>query len=310
LRGDVTLAQARSRLLGDLGNTVTALVDVDALLLVPQGFEEGFRQPAVAATTERFESFIFSQIEAGATLEEASSNLQLVALFGGDITGVTALGESVFGVELATNEPLTGGSRIYRGVQGGSQIVLIVAGPQAVRQARARTAAARVGTVAQRVLATQASVGVASPEGIPLRVLNAGFTPKPQVAQAVLQQVTTQVNAGLAADLSQARRVLRPRELAAAQARPDVGRLFYGKAVERLVAERIFQDPLHSTILDPAGIGRRGPDVLGIGPARGLRFDITTSSPRAIAAHLARPYSQNLIIITYDRPATFTVFPP
>jgi len=238
LRGDVTLGQTRSKLLGDVGNALTALVDVDALLLVPQGFEQGFRGPAIEATTGRFEAFIFSQVEAGASLEEASSNVQLVALFGGDITGVTALGESVFGVELATNEALSGSARVLRGVQGGSQIVLVVATPPAVRQARARTLAARA-AVAETISAARSSIAVAPSEGIPLRVLNAEFTPSPHVARAALQQVTTQVSAGLASDLSQARLVLSEAELRAARLRPDVARLSFGKTVERLVRARI-----------------------------------------------------------------------
>jgi len=233
LRGDVTLAQTRSRLLTDIGNAATALGDVQALLLVPQGFEEGFRQPAIEATTGRFEAFIFSQVEAGASLEEASSNVQLVALFGGDITGVTALGESVFGVELTTNEALTGSARVLRGVQGGSQIVIFVGGPQAIRNARERSAALRVATAgvsSEAVTVVRGPIAVAPSEGIPLRVLNAEFTPRLQVAQAVLQQVTTEVSTGLATSFSQARRVLRPRELAAAQARP----MWHGCSMERL----------------------------------------------------------------------------
>jgi RHS repeat-associated protein len=157
----------------------------------------------------------------------------------------------------------------------------------------------------ERALASTVTAG-----GGALPVLNAEFMPRPQVAQPILQQVATQEAAQLAADLERARLVLSRPELQAARLRPDVARLSYGKAVERLVSRKIRGDPLLRTLFDPAGIGRRGPDILGIGPAHGLRFDITTASPRAVAAHLARPYGQNLIIITYERPSTFTVFPP
>ena len=133
------------------------------------------------------------------------------------------------------------------------------------------------------------------------------FVPDPQV---VLQRLTTQVNAQLGTDLRLGTGVLTRPERFAAQARPDVGRLFYGKGVERLVARDIQRDPLLRTIFDPSGIGRRGPDILGIGPAQGSRFEITTANPRTIAEHLARPYGRGLIIVTYDRPPTFTVFPP
>jgi RHS repeat-associated protein len=146
------------------------------------------------------------------------------------------------------------------------------------------------------------TVRVAEPQTIiPLTVTS------PQI---VLQRLTAQESTKLAEDLSRALTVLQPRELAAAQARPDVARLFYGKAVERLVARGIRRDPLLRTLFDPSGIGRRGPDVFGIGSAQGLRYDITTANPRAIAEHLRRPYGRGLIIITYERPVDFVVFPP
>ena len=150
-RGDGTLARTQSRLLSDIGNAVTALGDVEALLLVPRGFEQGFRQPAVESTTARFQSLIAGQVAAGTELESASSNLTLTTLFLGDITGATQLGEGLFGVDLATNEPLSGGESIRRAVQGGSKVVIIAAGPKALRTARARTVA--VSTVRTRVLA-------------------------------------------------------------------------------------------------------------------------------------------------------------
>ena len=114
--------------------------DIDALLLVPEGFEQGFRQPAIEATTRRLESLIAAQVAAGADIEATSSDLTLTVFFIGDLTGATQLGEGLFSVDLATNQTLSTGESIRRGVQGGSTIVIIAAGPKALRNARARSA--------------------------------------------------------------------------------------------------------------------------------------------------------------------------
>ena len=292
--GDYGLTNARSRLLRDIALAAGAVTDPGALSRLPRGFEEGYRQPAVRATTARLESFIFSQIAAGAQIDEASSNTVLTALFLGDMTGVTALGEGVFGVDLATNQTLTTGESIRRSVQGGSTIVIIVAGPQAVRNASTRSAALR-----------QAITGeAASTLPRPLTVLNPEFAPN---APKVLQNLVNEVNARLAADPTLAKAVLsRPEYLATT---PRVARMSYGKAVEEMVAREIRTDPLLRQIFNPSGIGARGPDILGVGGAQGLRFEVTTSNIETIQRHLSRPYGQNLIIITYDRPPNFTVFP-
>src|SRR5262249_49488327 len=55
--------------------------------------------------------------------------------------------------------------------------------------------------------------------------------------------------------------------------------------------------------------GRNNPDFIGAGAATGLNFDVTTNTPRAINAHLARPYGPGLILGGYSRPTGFMVFP-
>lgn len=129
-------------------------------------------------------------------------------------------------------------------------------------------------------------------------------------AAAILQNVTNEVNAVLAADLSSARGPLSPLEYRVGQRLARIAPMQYGHALERMVAEELRTDPILRTMFDPVGIGRRGPDIVGIGPARGLRFDITTSSPQTILRHLERPYGQGLTVITYERPVGFEVFPP
>ena len=68
--------------------------------------------------------------------------------------------------------------------------------------------------------------------------------------------------------------------------------------------------PLLREMLHPAGIPGRGPDIIGVGAAEGMRFEITVATPRSIAEHLARPYGEDIIIILYERPSEFVVFPP
>jgi hypothetical protein len=124
-----------------------------------------------------------------------------------------------------------------------------------------------------------------------------------------LQNLVTQQNAQLGANLALAQGFLTQPEYIFGQSSRAGGWLGYGKAVERMVAGEISTDPLLSQLFNPAGVGARGPEILGVGSAQGLIFDITTSNPQTIGAHLDRPYGQNLIIITYDRPPNFTVFP-
>jgi len=51
------------------------------------------------------------------------------------------------------------------------------------------------------------------------------------------------------------------------------------------------------------------PDFVGVGALEGMRFDITTVA--GAASHYGRPLygGPGLTIITYERAATFTVFP-
>jgi hypothetical protein len=85
-----------------------------------------------------------------------------------------------------------------------------------------------------------------------------------------------------------------------------VARMNYGKAVERLVAERINQSPALRRVFARAG-GAGQPDFVGRGPIKGVNFDVTTQA--AIAEHLTRPYGPGLQVATYARPYAFRVFP-
>ena len=139
--GDVTLDRTRGALASDISNAFGSLIDPQALWRIPEGFQQGYRDPLIEATTSRFGSFINAQVATGADRESASSYVNLTNLFLSDLTGVTQLGEGVFGVDLATNEVLTTGESIRRSVQGGSTLIIIAAGPKAYRAARGRSAA-------------------------------------------------------------------------------------------------------------------------------------------------------------------------
>ena len=67
------------------------------------------------------------------------------------------------------------------------------------------------------------------------------------------------------------------------------------------------EDPLARQMLKYTGNGP-GPDFMGIGSAQGQNFDISTALGRE--PHWLRPYGAGMQVITYSRPAGFTVFPP
>ncbi len=50
------------------------------------------------------------------------------------------------------------------------------------------------------------------------------------------------------------------------------------------------------------------PDFTGIGHAEGQTFDISTALGRE--PHWLRPYGAGMQVITYPRPANFSLFPP
>ena len=142
-------------------------------------------------------------------------------------------------------------------------------------------------------------------------------SPVPPVLQAtataaldpvqILQNLTDQNAAALNANPSLANSVLSPAENLAAQTQPFLNPVAYGNAIQRLVNADILNSPTYSSIFDVVG-GPNNPDYVGMGPAEGLNFDITT--PGQVGAHLARPgYGQGLNVITYQRAPGWTLPP-
>ncbi|MBI3839916.1 MAG: hypothetical protein HY288_18490 [Planctomycetia bacterium] len=160
----------------------------------------------------------------------------------------------------------------------------------------------------------QAIVGLAATAGKLLaiggaRVLETraiGFLPKagPSVAkeaESLLQKITDEELEKLSANVSLAERVLRPSEIIAS-IDPRIARMQFGRALEKLVGNRVETDPILGTLFDYTG-RTAGPDFVGIGRFEGLIFDITT--PGQAALHRARSYGDKLIIIEYTRPLSF-----
>jgi hypothetical protein len=139
------------------------------------------------------------------------------------------------------------------------------------------------------------------PRGLP--VLEPHFRPNPT---AVLQNLTTEAAERLGANPSLAETVLERSRYAAGQRDLRVARMEYGNAVERLVAQEIRESPLHRQIFEYVS-GPNNPDFVGRGIFAG-NLDITT--PGQIGVHLAREgYGAGLQVVTYQRPATFKLFP-
>jgi hypothetical protein len=124
--------------------------------------------------------------------------------------------------------------------------------------------------------------------------------------RAVLQGLTTRANADLLANPELYKSVLTRAEFAAGQRAPHLANMQHGNALERLTARYVGRSPEARQMFQYKG-GPNNPDFVGIGPARGMNFDITTA--KQINAHLARPgYGQGLQICTYERSIGFSVF--
>lgn len=124
-------------------------------------------------------------------------------------------------------------------------------------------------------------------------------------AQRVLAQLTRQANDDLAANPALARTVLSRAEYDSAVTSSKLAKAQWGNAVERIVRGRIADDPNLSQVFRHVG-GANNPGFT----AFGRNFDITTETKAQIFGHMKRPgYGNDLIIVTYERPSTFTRFP-
>ncbi|HJQ38909.1 MAG TPA: RHS repeat-associated core domain-containing protein [Thermoanaerobaculia bacterium] len=164
-----------------------------------------------------------------------------------------------------------------------------------------RTGGLRAGAVAVADEAIGQIVGVnpSAPIAVTRAITNA-FE-----AQRALAELTRQVSAELAANPAMARRVLSRPEYEAAVVSERIAAAQYGNAVERLVTLHIESDPVLREVFEHVG-GPKNPDFTGFG----RNFDITTQTRTQLLRHMRRPgYGQNLIVVTYERPATFRTFP-
>ncbi len=130
-----------------------------------------------------------------------------------------------------------------------------------------------------------------------LNILNPNFEPDPV---AILQNHVDAANAALTANPLLARSFLSPAEYAQFQTSGGYA-LNYGKAIERLTASDVANNPLSNSLFDYVG-GPNEPDFVGRANtvADPFQFDVTT--PSSVPAHFTRPYGPDTYMITYQRP--------
>ena len=146
---DLDFTEVRSselRMLSDAGEALFALsvpqvaeqvgITVDPMVVAAEIRKEAAAKHAraVEATTQRFVGVAVVQMEAGLSLEEATSAPLLSNVFIGDVTGILPLLEAGADVSLSDPTPLSetevdflffkGNERWRRGLQGGGQVAL------------------------------------------------------------------------------------------------------------------------------------------------------------------------------------------
>jgi hypothetical protein len=152
--------------------------------------------------------------------------------------------------------------------------------------------------LSERVTDSNPSYGKRS-RTVPLRSVTQGDDTRARAG------LTRQVNAELAANPALARKYLSQAEYEAGIASSRIAAAQYGNAVERIVAARIADDPVLGQVFRRVG-GPSNPDFT----AFGRNFDITTATRAQVFGHMKRPgYGQDLIVVAYERPTTFTTFP-
>ncbi|GJM24870.1 MAG: hypothetical protein DHS20C16_12850 [Phycisphaerae bacterium] len=167
--GVAGVSEYKGKLATDISNSFDTVVDIAqiavdpygdidymAILYIPKGVNEGYRQPAIESMTGRLNSIVTAQVQAGADIDSVSSYTSLSMYTLGDVSGATQLGEALYGVDLASNEMLSTGEAWHRGVQGGSKMVIFGLGPKALKNARARSTYARVAKAESEFAASMA----------------------------------------------------------------------------------------------------------------------------------------------------------
>lgn len=126
-----------------------------------------------------------------------------------------------------------------------------------------------------------------------------------EAALGLMEGLTQTTASRAAGDTAWARRLLSRAELDATLANPSrLTAPSFGKVIERGVAQDIQSSAILRRWFRHVG-GPGNPDFVGIGPLRGMRFEITTNNPWTLAEHIARPYGRGLNIATYSRPWGF-----
>lgn len=144
-----------------------------------------------------------------------------------------------------------------------------------------------------------------------LPIVNPHFTPRDleRTLARVLERITRHENMRFARNPLIMNSVIKTNEWIATVFKMGPERAFnvlYGHTIERLVAKRIKADPFHSQILRPLSsreqmrLGHQhghAPDIIGVGPAARMEFDITTLA----SAYRKMAQGKNYIYIIYER---------
>jgi hypothetical protein len=134
------------------------------------------------------------------------------------------------------------------------------------------------------------------------------------VAPTVTQIMQNLVDDAVAAITSNPKLILQfvsRGSIEAAKSDPRLVGTTFGKAVERIVAKRIKDDPtlrslfVHANQRAANGRFREIYDFAGIGRGQGLLFDVTTRADMQVAGHAGRWYSDLVEYILYDIPQGF-----
>jgi hypothetical protein len=267
---------------------------IPGVYITPQGEfnprQQSMLAPDLAALQQGISAYNPGSVTTPAWIERIEGGFQAVGGAFESLIGATQATEAVEGENFLTGQALTGLDRWGTAFQSIS----------------AASGVAALGVDAAGRLDYSGWFRTAAENETPaLNILNPEFTPD---AGRVLQNATAYWNDQLAANPSLAGEVLTEPEYEAGRNSIPIARMQYGNAVERLVA-RAMRNELGSQLVQYTGGPGGGsmPDFVGVGPAEGQMFDITT--PGQVASKAGKWYGPGLITPTYVRPITFRLFP-
>jgi hypothetical protein len=195
-----------------------------------------------------------------------------------NLTGLDNAVRGISGFDPLTLQPVEGLDRIAQSSLGISAIAGLAAGGSSLLVPRLAAPVITVGDI---------SLAIVEPSFVPDGVM-------------VLKNATSTANSAFAANPALVMRYLKEGEALRVGEHPRMTPMYYGLALERHVAEIVAD-----TGMFRYAKGGPGPDFVGVGPAAGRIFDITTWGQAA--DHVGRSYGSTLECVIYRMPTTITV---